>query len=72
MIVKNNLKPHQQRVLDEKIDLDEKLIKLRAFFDTEIFVGLDEKEKSRLIRQLTHMDGYSAALADRIAAFSNS
>ena len=37
------LQPHQQRVVDEKRDLDEKLEKLNAFFGSPIFAGLTER-----------------------------
>lgn len=69
--VNANLLPHQQRVVDEKTDLDEKLVKLNGFFETEMFGGLDEAEKELLIRQAGHMEAYSAVLGERIAAFSN-
>lgn len=71
VIVSTNLQPHQQRVVDEKTDLDEKLVKLNGFFETAIFSGLDDAEKERLIRQAGHMEAYSAVLGERIAAFSN-
>lgn len=63
------LLPHQQRVVDEKLELDEKLTKLGAFFDTPMFAGLDEDEKSRLERQEEAMTKYSVILGERIAAF---
>ena len=64
------MQPHQQRVVTEKDELDGKLTKLRAFFDTKIFAGLDEAEKERLQRQAGHMDSYSQVLGERIAAFN--
>jgi hypothetical protein len=64
------LQPHQQRVITEKADLDEKLGKLLAFFQTPIFAGLSEAERSRLRNQARFMDGYSAVLGERIAAFA--
>lgn len=63
------LQPHQRRVVTEKKELDEKLTKLREFFGTEIFAGLDDAEMERLQRQADHMSGYSAVLGERIAAF---
>lgn len=63
------LPPHQQRVIDEKDELDSKLQKLSAFFDTPIFAGLNEAEKQRLVRQEAAMDAYSQVLGERIAAF---
>ncbi len=61
--------PHQQRVVTEKEELDEKLTKLKAFFGTEIFAGLDDAEMERLQRQAGHMSAYSDVLGERIAAF---
>ena len=64
-----NLQPHQQRVVTEKAELDEKLGKLLSFFQTPTFAGLSEAEQSRLRNQARFMDGYSAVLAERIAAW---
>lgn len=61
--------PHQQRVIDEKADLDDKLAKLTAFFDNPIFAGLDVAEQGRLRDQVSYMAGYSEVLSARIAAF---
>ena len=63
------LQPHQQRVVDEKAELDEKLAKLKAFFDTDLFKSLDEDEQERMWRQADHMGDYSSVLGERIAAF---
>lgn len=64
-----DLQPHQQRVVDEKAELDEKLGKLRAFFGTDIFANLEDAEMDRLQRQADHMSAYSGVLGERIAAF---
>lgn len=53
----------------EKAELDEKLAKLLGFFQTSVFAGLPEAERSRLRNQARFMDGYSAVLEERIAAF---
>lgn len=66
-----NLQPHQQRVVDEKTELDAKLTKLSAFMDGQIFKALPEEERNRLIRQKEYMCDYSDVLAERIAAFSD-
>jgi hypothetical protein len=65
----SGLQPHQQRVVDEKAELDERLGKLIAFFGTPIFTGLVEEERERLAAQERAMGAYSRILADRIAAF---
>ncbi|MBB2928375.1 crAss001_48 related protein [Paraburkholderia silvatlantica] len=62
--------PHQQRVIDEKTELDEKLTKLSAFVGTPIFSGLAEEERERLAAQARAMGEYSRILGDRIAAFA--
>jgi len=69
----DEMQPHQQRVVDEKAELDEKLTKLRAFMpddeSNKIFMGLPQDEKVRLIRQEAVMSEYSEILGERIAAF---
>lgn len=64
------MQPHQQRVVDEKAELDEKRAKLAAFAHTEIFDALPQDEKDRLEHQSFHMGAYSDILGARIAAFS--
>ena len=64
-----DLQPHQQRVVDEKRELDVKLTKLDAFGRTELFKTLPEDEQGRLNRQHSLMEQYSAVLGERIAAF---
>ena len=64
------LAPHQQRVVDEFAELSDRLSKLLSFFQTTIFAGLDAAERTRLRNQARFMDGYAAALQERIAAFS--
>lgn len=66
----STLQPHQQRVVDEKRDLDERATKLDAFFATPIFTGLDTSEQGRLREQLGYMRNYSDILGERIAAFA--
>ena len=65
----HGLPPHQQRVVTEKADLDERLGRLLAFFQTPSFEFMAETERSRLRNQARFMEGYSAALKERIAAF---
>ena len=60
---------HQQRVITEKAELDEKLSKLTAFYDTEIYRNLNPDEQARLTKQADIMAEYSCILGDRIAAF---
>lgn len=62
--------PHQQRVLDEKRELDERLSKLDAFIlDNPLYLQLPTDEQDRLSRQSKAMAGYSGILDERIAKF---
>jgi hypothetical protein len=63
------MQPHQQRVVDEKKELDAKLEKLMAFIQGSIFQTLKSDEQERLTRQSKLMDQYSGVLAERIEAF---
>ena len=60
----------QQRVIDEKNALDEKLIKLSAFVRTDEFYALDTEDRQLLRRQREVMLQYSDILGDRIARFA--
>jgi len=70
--MKMELKPHQQRVVTEKAELDEKLAKLSAFINSENFATVvkDKDERQRLIVQEDIMKDYSEVLGERIAAFA--
>lgn len=59
----------QQRVRDEKQNLDEKLTKLVQFLRTPAFDTLAQAEKDRLVRQSVAMAEYSIVLGERIEAF---
>lgn len=65
-----DLPPHQQRVLDEKLELNERLSKLDAFIlDNPLFMRLSGAEQERLARQSKAMAVYTGILDERIAAF---
>lgn len=64
------MQPFQQRVVDEKKELDEKIAKLKAFWDNPVFPTLPEVERVRLERQFDVMEEYSSILAERIANFT--
>ncbi|KWZ53301.1 hypothetical protein WK57_30400 [Burkholderia ubonensis] len=68
------LQPHQQRVVDEKDALDDKIAKLAFFIGSfqkpnSVFAGLPEPERQRLYAQHRAMVTYSTILGERIAAF---
>lgn len=62
--------PHQQRVVDEKSELDEKLQKLSDFRKGSFCATLPTDEKDRLSHQQQTMETYSQILSDRIAHFA--
>jgi hypothetical protein len=62
--------PHQQRVVDEMLELNHKIAKLNDFIGySPLFVKLDGCEQSRLHRQIKFMCEYSDVLQERIDAF---
>ena len=67
----NLYQPHETRVIDEKIGLDEKRSKLSAFIGNPEsgFELLHKEDKELLHEQLKAMSAYSAVLAKRIARF---
>jgi hypothetical protein len=61
---------YQQRVIDEKSELDDKISKLGDFISSSsIFQSLPSEEKERLVRQKSCMGEYSEILGERISAF---
>ncbi len=61
---------HQQRVLDEKQELDARIVKLGEFIESNpLFLTVDADEQTRLCRQLAVMHELAVILADRIAHF---
>ena len=63
------MQPFQQRVVDEKFVLDEKIGALSLFLATTIYQTLPEDERMRLGRQHEAMSLYSSILGERIKAF---
>lgn len=64
------MEPYQQRVVDEKADLDAKLQRLNGFFDTDTFAKLDPTDQELMERQASFMQGYSDVLGMRINRFT--
>ena len=64
------LKPHEERVVQEKADLDEKLVKLRDFMRKDTFATLPSEDQWLLRMQHDAMDQYSRVLGLRIARFT--
>lgn len=65
------LAPHQQRVVDERIETSGRLERLVAFIGTDMFAGLDVAEKSRMRRQAAVMTELVEILGARVAAFDD-
>lgn len=63
------MQPFQQRVINEKAELDTNIFALDAFTKSERFPSLPEAEQLRMIRQLAVMQEYSSILGERIDAF---
>ena len=63
------MKPHQERVVAEKAELDERIGKLRAFIGSDTFKHVDASEQERLRRQAYIMKELSQVLGERIKAF---
>lgn len=64
------MQPHQQRVSDEKAELDERIGKLGAFIHGDVFPTLPGADQLLLIEQHSAMIVYSEILAKRIARFA--
>ena len=63
------MQPHQQRVADEKREIDDKREKLGRFKNSDAFAALGWQEQERLNTQAHIMTMYSAILGERIANF---
>lgn len=65
-----HLEAHQVRVVMEKAALEYLIMKLDGFITTsEVFKGLPEAERERLVRQKSCMVEYAGILHERIVAF---
>lgn len=63
------MKPYQDRVVEEKRELDAKRDNLRAFLATDACACLPTREQMRLKQQFWVMTQYSEILGQRIEAF---
>jgi len=61
------MEPFQQRLLDEKNQVDERITKLESFTSTDLFDQLPAVQMSLLNIQLKAMQTYSQCLLERIA-----
>jgi hypothetical protein len=60
----------QQRVVDERVALVEKIDKLSPFIGCSVFQNLPVEERNRLTRQLYIMNQYAEVLDERIQNFA--
>lgn len=58
--------PHQQRVIDEEKELNDKVSKLNNFIASELFKAVDSKEQDLLYQQFNAMSTYHNILKQRI------
>lgn len=63
------MQEHQNRVVTEQTELQDKIDKLYKFTLGDLYKGLDEAEQYRLSEQLQHMIQYNRVLLERITAF---
>lgn len=63
------IQPHQQRVIDEKSELADRLSKLTEFLSKGQPSFIDDAEWQRLTDQHMHMNEYHEILIDRINHF---
>lgn len=60
--------PHVERMIEEAEQLDGRIDRLVAFFETKTFAGLGGQEQLRMRAQAEYMRRYSQVLHDRINA----
>jgi len=63
------MEEYQIRVVEEKKDLDNKLMRLIEFMETGGFMSLSLDERGMMARQEMAMVAYSDVLSERIDAF---
>jgi len=56
----------KERLIAEKVELDERLAKLNAFIKGPAFVDIESVQRSLLIIQMHAMETYSHCLDERI------
>ena len=64
------LQLHEQRVVNEALELNERICSLQNFIDhNKVFLDLDAEDQMLLEEQLSYMKGYLDVLHERIARF---
>lgn len=70
MSTDTNIPPYQQRVLDERAQLAERLDKLEKFTQGPLYENLNDIDKNLLIKQGMAMSNYLQVLDQRIERFN--
>lgn len=60
------MKPHIERAVKEKEELDEKRVKLNIFLTSEAYADLPNRQRLLLVKQANCMETYSDILGKRI------
>jgi hypothetical protein len=68
-VEKREYQPHEQRVIEERKELDAKIDKLYRFLEYDALGRVPSEELARLRLQYQAMRMYSTILGQRIAAF---
>jgi hypothetical protein len=63
------MQSHEQRVIDERNNLDEKLSALMKFTSSELWRGMDLPDRTLMLDQAGAMTHYLIALEKRILRF---
>lgn len=66
----DHLEPHQQRVVAESKQLEDRLNKLQIFLRTDLYAGLPEEDRELLKMQADAMALYLGIINTRVAKFS--
>jgi hypothetical protein len=61
--------PHEQRVIQERQDLETKIVALDQFIGSELFNSLPYTDQTLLHGQYEYMRAYSFILSERINRF---
>lgn len=65
------MEAYQQRIVDEKNELDDRIDKLSTFIESDVFVfEVDQEQQNLLLIQLSTMRSYSLILDLRVQKFS--
>lgn len=63
------MEPYQERVVEEKNDLDGKIARLARFLNSGVLDTMSIEEVDILDEQLTYMQLYNGVLSKRISMF---